>query len=76
MFSADWSDTNCSLADEVNVFIIDDLIMILMLLQRLLFIDLLYWSTLSLHYGQKNIYSSILFLVKINKLLLQGSGRI
>ena len=29
MYSADWCDTNCSLADEVNVFIIDDVIMII-----------------------------------------------
>ena len=68
MTSGDW---RCSLligviqivllADEVNVFIIDDVIMILILLQRLQFIDLLYWSTLSLHNGQKSIYSSILF---------------
>ena len=57
MFSADWCDTNYSLADEVNVLIIDDVIMILILLQRLQFIDLLYWSTLSLHYGQKIFYS-------------------
>ena len=41
MYSADWCDTNCSLADEVNVFIIDDVIMILILLRRLQFIDLL-----------------------------------
>ena len=45
--------TQTSLADEVNVFTIDDVIIILILLQRLQFIDLFYWSTLSLQLWAK-----------------------